>query len=221
MLVFHSLINSKLSIFILAKTYGIEIDRSMRSLSSSLYSLSITLASTSDFDTLLSQLSFDALSYLNISLLDSEFSYIKTIRSPISSATKLIDFTFNMSLKAMKNASCLYDIIHFVSSSLRHVETLTILCRLANGVSIDENKLRDCLSYIYSVKTFKLFIEMNNLLRINFNDIAYTSPFWIEKAVHVNVYRNKDNQIKRVRIYTLPLVSNISNDFEDTYQLIE
>ena len=124
----------------------------------------------------------------------------------------------------MKEASCLYNIISFVSSSLRHVETLTILCRLANGVLIDENKLQDKLSLIYSVKKFNLFIEMNNLFLTNFNDIAYTSSLSSKEAVHVNVYRNKKNEIKRVRIYTLPLVSNITNipnGSEDTYQLIE
>jgi hypothetical protein len=187
-------------------------------LSSVLRSLSITLSSTYDFYMLLSRLSFDTLRCLNISLFDSEFSYTKTLRSPISLATKLTDFTFNMSLKLMSDASCLYDIIRFISNTLRHVETLTILCRLADGISIDEDKLRDYLSLAYSVKKLKLFIEMNNLP--NFDHKAYTNQFWIDGNIYVNIYRTKCNQIKRVRIYTLPLVSKISNHSEDMYKLI-
>jgi hypothetical protein len=201
----------------------------MRSLSPSLISLSITLLSTYDFYTLLPLLPIDTILYLNISLCDSEFSYMKTCRSPISLATKLIDFSFNMSLIPMKDVSCLYNIIRFVSSTLRHVKTLTILCRFADGVFIDEEKFRNYLSFAYSINKYKLFIEMNNLPKpisgqSNFDETAYAYPFWIDKGVHVNIYRNKDNEIKRVRIYTLPLVSKISNlpkHSEDMYKLIK
>lgn len=203
-------------IFISAKISGIEIDQSMRSLSSSLSSLSITLSSTYDFYTLLDRLPINTLRHLNVSLFDSEFCYTKTFLSRISLPTNLIDFSFNMSLIPMKNASCLYDIIRFVSSRLRHVKILTILCRFADGIFIDEENLRNYLSFIYSVKKYKLFIEMNNLPKpmfdqLAFDEKAYAYPFWIDKGVHTNIYRNKDDQIKRVRIYTLPLVSKISN----------
>jgi hypothetical protein len=109
------------------------------------------------------------------------------------------------------------------------VKTLTILCRFADGVFIDEEKFRNYLSFAYSINKYKLFIEMNNLPKpisgqSNFDETAYAYPFWIDKGVHVNIYRNKDNEIKRVRIYTLPLVSKISNlpkHSEDMYKLIK
>jgi hypothetical protein len=118
----------------------------------------------------------------------------------------------------MKNASCLYDIIRFISSTLHYIQTLTIICRFADGIFIDEEKLRNYLSFTYSVKKYKLFIEMNYLPKSSFDEKAYTYPFWIEKGIHVNIYRNKDDQIKRVRIYTLPLdlkIVNLPNQSED------
>jgi len=196
----------------------------MHSLSTVLSSLSITLSSTYDFYTLLSRLSIDTIQYLNISLFDSEFSYTKTHRSPISLARKLTDFSFNISLIPMKTAECLYDIIRFISSTLHHIQTLTIICRFADGIFIDEEKLRNYLSFTYSVKKYKLFIEMNNLPKSSFDETAYIYPFWIEKGIHVNIYRNKDEQIKRVRIYTLPLDSKIvnpPNNSEDIFKLIK
>jgi hypothetical protein len=211
----------------LAKIYGIEIDHTIRSFSSFLSSLTITISSASDFYTLLSRLPADIIRYLNVSLYDNEFSYIKTFHSPISSAKNLIDFSFNMSLKPMKDPSSLYDIIRFVSSTLHHVRTLTILCRFVDGIYIDEDKFRNYLSFVYSVINYKLFIEMNNLSKpiydqMTFNETAYSYPFWIDKGIRVNIYRNKiDEQIKRVRIYTLPLVSKVINYVDDFYQLVK
>jgi len=53
--------------------------------------------------------------------------------------------------------------IWFISSKLHHIKTLTIFCQFADGVFIDEEKLRNYLSFTYSVNKYKLFIEMNNL----------------------------------------------------------
>jgi len=209
----------KYSFSTLAQIYGIEIDHRICSFSSVLCSLTITLSSASDFYILLSRLPADTLRDLNVSLYDDEFSYVKTFQSPISSARKLINFSFNMSLKAMNDASCLYDIIRFVSSTLHDVKTLTIRCRFADGIFIDEQKFRNYLSFLYSVNNSKLFIAMTNLS--TFNETAYTYPFWIDKGVRVNIYRNKDEQIKRVRIYTLPLVSKVSNLPDDFYHLVK
>ena len=205
--------------FITAKIYGIEIDHTISSFSSFLSSLTITISSASDFYTLLSQLPADTVRYLNVSLYDNEFSYIKTFHSPISSAKNLIHFSFNMSLKPMKDPSSLYDIIRFISNTLHYVQTSTIVCRFADGIFIDEEKFRHYLSFTYSVKNYKFFIEMNNLPM--FNETAYSYPFWMDKGIRVNIYQAKDKQIKRVRIYTLPLVpkiSNLPNDFDDFYQ---
>ncbi len=57
-----------------------------------------------------------------------------------------------------------------------------------------------------------------------FNETAYSYPFWIEKGIRLNIYRDNDDQIKRVRIYTLPLVSKVSNlpgYSDDFYQLVK
>lgn len=213
--------------FIPVKTYGLEINRSLRSLSNILSSITITLSSTYDFYAFLPLLPNDTLRHLDITLYDSEFSYIKTFRSPIALASKLISFSFNISLIPMTKASCLYDIIRFVSTTLRHLKTLTILCRFADGILIDEEKLRNYFSHCYSVDNYKLFIEMNDFPQPMFNqftfdETAFSYPFWFNKDIHVNIYRNKDNEIKRVRIYTLPLVSKITNLLDltqDIYKL--
>lgn len=216
------LFSSNIRLFPSAQIYGIEIGSRIRSFPSVLSSLTITLSSASDFYNLLDRLPADILSYLNVSLYDDEFFYLKTLHTQISSTRNLIDFSFNMSLKPMKNPSCLYGIIQFVSNILHNVKTLTILCRFIDGIFIDEDKFRNYLSFVYSVKNYKLFIEMNDLPA--FNETAYAYPFWINKGIRVNIYRSKDEQIKRVRIYTLPLVSkvaNLSNYSNDFYQLVK
>lgn len=197
----------------------------MHSLSSVLSSLSITLSSTSDFYALLRLLPADTLSQLNISLFDDEFFYMKTFESPISLPRKLIHFSFNMSLKEMKNPSSLYDLLRFISSTLHNIKTLTILCRFADDIFIDEEKFRNYLSFLYSINNYQLFIEMNNLFKsTTFSETAYAYPFWIDKGIRVNIYRNEDKQIKRIRIYTLPLISKVANlpNYSDNfYQLVK
>lgn len=153
---------------------------------------------------------------------------MKTCRISNTFGTNLIDFIFDLTLIPIQNPSSLYDIIRFVSSSLRQVENFTILCRFSDGISFDEETFRSLLSFTYSVKKLQLFIEMNNSTFIpfhqfNFNEKAYTYPFWIEKNLHANIYRNENDHIKRVRIYTLPLstkIVNSPNHFDDTYQTI-
>lgn len=56
------------------------------------------------------------------------------------------------------------------------------------------------LSFACSVKRFEIFIETNNLSNVDEN--AYAYPFWINKNIHINIYRNRINETKRIRIYT-------------------
>lgn len=193
-------------------------------------SLSITLSSTYDFHALLPLLPTGTLRRLDVSLCDSQFSYMKTLHSPITFAKTLTDFSFNMTLKAVDDASSLYDILRFVSSALRSVTTLTILCRFADGIVIEEEKFRNYSSFLYSVNKYQLFVEMNNLStpmddQSTFNESEYAQPFWTARNVQVNIYRTKEKQIKCVRIYTLPLVPKVSNlpdysDSNDWYKLL-
>ena len=215
--------NSPLSlVFLLARDHGIEISNRMQPLSSNLLSLSITLLSTYDLFTLIPRLSTKTLRCLHVSLFDSEFSYMKTYRLPITLATKLTDFTFDLSLVPIRSAASLYNVIRFVTDLLRSVSKLTILCRFADEIHVDEDKLRLYLSFAYSVKELKLFIEMKNLS--NFDPTTFAYPFWTDRNVHVNISRNQDKQIQRACIYTLPLtrkIANLLNESQDIdYHLI-
>ena len=139
---------------------------------------------------------------LTLGFYDDQYEYIKTFYSAIGVARQLTKFTFDMTLRPMKDPSSLYEIIRFVSDTLRYVQTLTILCRLADNIILDEDKFRHYLSFVYSVNEFRLFIEMNNLSQTTFDPSAYTYPFWTEKNIHVNIYRINDEEIRHVRIYT-------------------
>lgn len=124
-----------------------------------------------------------------------------------------------MTLKAITDPLSFYGILRLVSTALRSVQTLTILCRFADGIVIDEEKFRYYLSFIYSVNKFQFHLEMNNLPPTSFNQSAYEHSFWTEKNLHVNIYRSNAESIGHLRIYTLPCIYK-EYQFDRSFQLV-
>ena len=178
------------------------------------------MSSTYDFHTLLPLFSSKNFCALNIRLCDSEYGYIKGFCHSINSAKTLTEFTFDMTLKPITSPLSFYGIISLVSSVLRSVQTLTILCRFADGIVIDEEKFRYYLSSVYSVNKFRFFLEMNDLPQSSFNQSAYEHPFWTDKKIHVNIYRSNDEHIKHLRIYTLPKKHHLPHQLNRSFQLV-